>query len=596
MSMSDDPRGYRRGNNGNQRQPAPQGRDVDPRAASRGDARTQQRGYSNVEPAGSNTKPASFSAYRPEAYAAPDKRAAAPASGSRPDWDDGRPPSRAPGPNSANDLYPRAAPERQAPQRDSRDPYGDPYGAAPADPYAVKHSGVQPAFDSDWRGGGDYQDNTQYNNTYYDDLPQLSDAQAVHDRFFAADAEPQQAGAGRYRGMDYGDPEPAPLAPPPADNYGGQPAARGGYAPDDREYGWDSYDQAPAPQSVRPHQLPAVTRNDDFDADYFADEDEFEGEDFVEERKGGSKKLIAAVLIGAIITGGGLAFLYRTTSHSDGGAPKLVEADQRPTKGAPQGDPGGSKFQQGAGKSITDRLGGAPESEDTSSSAGATATENTETASSSSEDAPEPESVTGGTLEQRIQSALHNAQKSEGNDSGSSDDGTRTVSTMKVLPDGTFESSAAPAPASQPAARDVAIVSQPSAGRRAPAPVPADPEPVAEAPAPAAPPAPRTRLASAPPQQPTQINTATTAATGGVFVQIAARQQQDEAMAAFAILQQKYAAVLGNYTPSVRKADLADKGTWYRLWVGPMANKAEGDKLCGDLMAAGLKNCLVRVE
>ena len=81
-----------------------------------------------------------------------------------------------------------------------------------------------------------------------------------------------------------------------------------------------------------------------------------------------------------------------------------------------------------------------------------------------------------------------------------------------------------------------------------------------------------------------------------MFVQIAARNDQAAAMAAFADLQQKYASVLGNHSPSVRKVDLGEKGVWYRLMVGPMPSKADADKLCEDLKTAGMKSCFSRKE
>ena len=81
-----------------------------------------------------------------------------------------------------------------------------------------------------------------------------------------------------------------------------------------------------------------------------------------------------------------------------------------------------------------------------------------------------------------------------------------------------------------------------------------------------------------------------------MFVQIAARNDQAAAMAAFADLQQKYAGVLGNHSPSVRKVDLGEKGVWYRLLVGPMPSKPDADKLCEELKAAGMKGCFSRKE
>jgi cell division protein FtsN len=61
-------------------------------------------------------------------------------------------------------------------------------------------------------------------------------------------------------------------------------------------------------------------------------------------------------------------------------------------------------------------------------------------------------------------------------------------------------------------------------------------------------------------------------------------------------MQQKFASVLGNHAPSVRKADLGDKGVWYRLMVGPLETKADADQLCEQLKTAGMKGCFSRKE
>jgi cell division septation protein DedD len=66
------------------------------------------------------------------------------------------------------------------------------------------------------------------------------------------------------------------------------------------------------------------------------------------------------------------------------------------------------------------------------------------------------------------------------------------------------------------------------------------------------------------------------------------------ALAAFADLQQKYTSLLGNYQPLIESANLGDKGTWYRLRVGPISKKADAETLCRKLKGAGLRSCLVR--
>ncbi len=120
--------------------------------------------------------------------------------------------------------------------------------------------------------------------------------------------------------------------------------------------------------------------------------------------------------------------------------------------------------------------------------------------------------------------------------------------------------------------------------RQQPAPAAAEPSP-----------APRQQLAAISPQEQPQITEAA-GGSGAFFVQIAARNDQEAAVAAFATLQQKYAPVIGGHAPSVRKVDLGAKGVWYRLLVGPMASKEDADALCEQLKGAGMKSCFSRKD
>ncbi|ODR98937.1 hypothetical protein AUC68_07150 [Methyloceanibacter methanicus] len=89
---------------------------------------------------------------------------------------------------------------------------------------------------------------------------------------------------------------------------------------------------------------------------------------------------------------------------------------------------------------------------------------------------------------------------------------------------------------------------------------------------------------------------ATAAASSSYVVQLGSSQSQTDALANFADAQQKYPSLLGNYQPLVRKTDLGPKGTWYRLQVGPMADKDAAYKLCGQLKSKGHGDCLVMAQ
>ena len=82
---------------------------------------------------------------------------------------------------------------------------------------------------------------------------------------------------------------------------------------------------------------------------------------------------------------------------------------------------------------------------------------------------------------------------------------------------------------------------------------------------------------------------ATPAAAAGptkYVVQVGSKKNQTDALASFADMQQKYPTLLASYRPMVQKADLGTKGTWYRLRIGPIADKTTATKLCGQLEVA----------
>jgi cell division protein FtsN len=76
-------------------------------------------------------------------------------------------------------------------------------------------------------------------------------------------------------------------------------------------------------------------------------------------------------------------------------------------------------------------------------------------------------------------------------------------------------------------------------------------------------------------------------------VQVGSKQNQTEALATFADMQQKYPTLLASYRPMVQKADLGSKGVWYRLRIGPIVDKSAASKLCGQLKSQGHPDCLV---
>ncbi|MEP2829060.1 SPOR domain-containing protein [Parvibaculum sp.] len=98
--------------------------------------------------------------------------------------------------------------------------------------------------------------------------------------------------------------------------------------------------------------------------------------------------------------------------------------------------------------------------------------------------------------------------------------------------------------------------------------------------------------ASEPVEQTTSSPVSSTSSSGGYVVQLAAFRDEPSAREAFKKLQAKYPNLLGARAIDIQRADLAEKGIYYRLRAGYM-DKATADGLCADLDAQG-QGCLVR--
>ncbi|WP_313616240.1 SPOR domain-containing protein, partial [Agrobacterium sp.] len=128
----------------------------------------------------------------------------------------------------------------------------------------------------------------------------------------------------------------------------------------------------------------------------------------------------------------------------------------------------------------------------------------------------------------------------------------------------------APVPSARPAAPAANVVSN---------------QPVATAPAApaAATPAPTEQAAAAPVQN--------TVSTGGYYVQIASLPSQAEAQKSYQSLSTKFGSVIGGRGVDIKAAEIAGKGTYYRVRI-PAGDKNEAAALCERYRAAG-GSCLI---
>jgi hypothetical protein len=76
-------------------------------------------------------------------------------------------------------------------------------------------------------------------------------------------------------------------------------------------------------------------------------------------------------------------------------------------------------------------------------------------------------------------------------------------------------------------------------------------------------------------------------------VQVASQRTEAEVRAAYRMLQTKYPKLLKGHRPVIRRADLGERGVFYRAWVGPFATAEEARQMCNSLKAAG-GQCVVQ--
>ena len=281
----------------------------------------------------------------------------------------------------------------------------------------------------------------------------------------------------------------------------------------------------------------------------------------------GMLAVIAVVVLAVVGTGG--AFAYRTyigAVHS--GEPPIIKADTGPTKIVPTPADGSAK--------LLDRLAPGDGTEkivpreeapvDVNAQSGPrvvlpplTPNANPAAMASVSPAMPPPASSANGTL-----------PSSE----------PRKIKTLSVRGD---QSDAAVTP----------VTAKPAPPPRSPT---AAPTPSANAPLSLVPQAtqaaptaePRTRVATTT----APVQTAPSAG-GGYMVQVSSQKNETDAQASFRVLQGKFPSVLGSRTALIKRADLGDKGVYYRAMVGPFGSPDEATQFCGGLKSAG-GQCVVQ--
>jgi hypothetical protein len=322
-----------------------------------------------------------------------------------------------------------------------------------------------------------------------------------------------------------------------------------------------------------------------------------------------------AVVLGVAVVGTAAAYAYRTWTNSGSDTPPVIKASTEPTKLMATGSDGQP------GKQIYDRLDRGPgqneqvvsrEEEpvnlqgrsipgDGLAAPGTVATGSLGGAPSGGPVASPP-MLSGGTPTtdgepRRVRTIP--IRPDQGAGAGVAEANT-TAPPPPEMPAAAVPTPAAPMPAVQAPATPAPAASRGRGARAAkpPAPVaaaeppPQAPAPDSEPPAAHAPPAPAPAAASG---QPHRMAAASNAAdgTGHYVVQVSSQRSEADAQASYKALQQKYASVLGGHDPIIRRADLGEKGTFYRAQVGPFATMDEATQLCNSLKSAG-GQCIIQ--
>jgi hypothetical protein len=361
---------------------------------------------------------------------------------------------------------------------------------------------------------------------------------------------------------------------------------------------------------TKPNKI-STTPSDHYD-DY-----QVEGDGF-DERSSAKRWMVpAAAAVGALVVLGGLySVFFSGSSVTSDGQPVVIAADDEPMKVVPE-NPGG-RVVPNQDKAVYDRVaGGAP-------------ADPSQPALISSDETPVdvvqhtliPEQMgidDDGEFGNDVvasDNALDTVdprllpQQSEEVASGEA--GTeapvnvapRRVRTMIVRADGTLVTQEVEAPAQ--AAPVVAAPAQPTPApapavvAQLPAPVavpvaPAAPAPVAQVtpPTPAPVPAAPAPVVAAPPVQtaPATPAVANTTSAGGYYMQIASLPSEAEAQKTYNSMSAKFGSVIGGRGVDIKRADIAGKGTYYRVRI-PAGDKSEAAALCERFRAAG-GSCLV---
>ena len=362
--------------------------------------------------------------------------------------------------------------------------------------------------------------------------------------------------------------------------------------------------------------------------------------------------LILASVLGIVVLGAAGAFAYRAVVGSGDGAPPTIAAADGEVKVTPDGE---AVVEEDGGKLVYDRIGGddgTAQLVDRSEEAAAESDgriirviEPADPPEGAETDAPRRVRTVvvrpdGTVVEDSVEAPVETVQvpdppaftqtpvepvsteivSTEAAPAGTVS--TEALSTETVSPDaaqaGTTAAETTPSQNGEIAVRDIPAISQEQAAAQAQAQAnqaagqatnsvaaaptgplnlqPVAPQPVQQqaAPQPVPQRAAQQQVAAAQSaQQPVATQPAATLPAGSFLVQVAAARQEQQAQTTAQSISQRFGGIVGGYGTRIQRADLGDRGIFYRVNVGPIGSRNEANQVCDRLKSAGV-DCFVR--
>jgi hypothetical protein len=361
--------------------------------------------------------------------------------------------------------------------------------------------------------------------------------------------------------MSRGDVPPArpvaPMAAAPTQRY--EPREPVAARPEPRQTDDYGFDSVFAQGEVEDHQAHDLGN---FEFDEEEDEDQQPQAPYrAHDSRGGGRGMMIAMIVGGIAILGGVGALAMSWSGGSGGEPALVKADAGPVKVRPE-NPGGTSVPN-QDSTVYDTVSRSGATEQPSQERLVSATEEpVEIPQPNDEEADEIAAMAKG--EDRV-------EPGQADEVAAAEDpiavAPRKVRTMVVKPDGSL------VPAEEPTATAAPAQAEPTVEDIAAAPE-GEPEQIT------------TGATTPTPEPATEAVAAAAPAPGGWAVQIASQPSEDGANKSMKTMGQRYASAIGDRGMHIVKAEVAGKGTYWRVRVAA-ASRDDAVNVCSDLKSAG---------